>query len=62
MKRKRTKRVRETFKASVWCVSNAGEVYAYLDVNSPRLKKQDWIDGDQARVTVERLPQKVKNG
>jgi hypothetical protein len=46
-------KLREKFKASVWCVADAEGVYAYLDVNSPRLKKKDWVDGDKVRVTIE---------
>ena len=48
--------LRQIFRASVWRVTDAeGGGYAYLDVNSPRLKNKAWRDGDKVRVTVELL-------
>lgn len=58
--RKFKKRVREVIYTRVWCAMDFSSVYAYLDLNSPRLRKKDWIDGDRVRVTVERLPRKRK--
>lgn len=55
IKRGKAKRLHETFRASVWCVQDVKGVYAYLDVNSPRLANNRWIDGDRVRVTVERI-------
>lgn len=61
MTNKAKRKVRETFKASVF-LGNNGEGPYYLDIVMPVMKRTDWHDGDKVRVTVELLERRKRKG